>query len=402
MSLIKSDVEREKICAWAAENSDESSFMADGSKGFWPVHNLLPDIMLYTPENFPDIKELLDYLKVENAVMVGWSMAGQFIVKYFDMFGAHRIKALGLIDCPLGAAWDEDWNAHGLKGFNMDLFDDHMKMCYNDNEGYCRFFGHMMYDGVDESKIEWATSEMMKTPPWISFAIYSDMVMQNGYELLEKIGKGAGIMTHCNAGTLATAKYGTALAPMYIALERGWDPKDMHVYCDETRPLLQGARLSAYEMQAAGIDTYLQCDNMASYTMKSGKIGIIFVGCDRVAANGDFANKIGTSGVAIIAKYYGIPFYVCAPSSTIDMTLESGDEIKIEQRKPEEVTEMWYKERMAPEGVGVVNPAFDVTDHSLVTGIITEKGIAAAPFRESFEKMGIKPVEKFVDKKQDA
>lgn len=221
-----------------------------------------------------------------------------------------------------------------------------------------------------------------------------------GFELLEKLGKGVGIMTHCNAGTLATAKYGTALAPMYIALEHDWDPKqDLHVYCDETRPLLQGARLSAYEMQAAGIDTYVQCDNMASYTMKSGKIGIIFVGCDRVAANGDFANKIGTSGVAIIAKHYGIPFYVCAPSSTIDMTMESGDEIHIEQRKPEEVTEMWYSNRMAPEGVGVVNPAFDVTDHSLVTGIITEKGIAYAPFKESFEKMGIKPVEKFVDKK---
>lgn len=221
-----------------------------------------------------------------------------------------------------------------------------------------------------------------------------------GFELLEKLGKGVGIMTHCNAGTLATAKYGTALAPMYIALEHDWDPKnDLHVYCDETRPLLQGARLSAYEMQAAGIDTYVQCDNMASYTMKSGKIGIIFVGCDRVAANGDFANKIGTSGVAIIAKHYGVPFYVCAPSSTIDMTLESGDEIHIEQRKGEEVTEMWYEKRMAPEGVGVVNPAFDVTDHSLVTGIITEKGIAYEPFKESFEKMGIKPVEKYVDKK---
>ena len=223
-----------------------------------------------------------------------------------------------------------------------------------------------------------------------------------GFELLEKLGKGVGIMTHCNAGTLATAKYGTALAPVYIALEQGWDPKkDLHVYCDETRPLLQGARLSAYEMQAAGVDTYVQCDNMASYTMKSGKIGIIFVGCDRVAANGDFANKIGTSGVAIIAKHYGIPFYVCAPSSTIDMTMESGEEIHIEQRKPEEVTEMWYEKRMAPEGVGVVNPAFDVTDHSLVTGIITEKGIATAPFKESFEKMGIKPVEKYVDTKSN-
>ncbi len=220
-----------------------------------------------------------------------------------------------------------------------------------------------------------------------------------GFGLLEELGRGVGIMTHCNAGTLATAKYGTALAPVYVALENGWNPKkDLHVYCDETRPLLQGARLSAFEMQTAGVDTYVQCDNMASYTMKSGKIDIVFVGCDRVAANGDFANKIGTSGVAIIAKHYGIPFYVCAPSSTIDMTLESGDEIPIEQRSPEEVTEMWYRERMAPAGVGVVNPAFDVTDHELVTGIITEKGIAHAPFKESFEAMGIKPVEKFVDR----
>ncbi|MDO4962329.1 MAG: S-methyl-5-thioribose-1-phosphate isomerase [Eubacteriales bacterium] len=182
-----------------------------------------------------------------------------------------------------------------------------------------------------------------------------------------------GILTHCNAGTLATAKYGTATAPMYIALEHGM--QDFRVYCDETRPLLQGARLTAFEMHSAGIDTTLICDNMASYMMKQGKIDIIFVGCDRVARNGDAANKIGTSGVAILAKHYGIPFYVCAPSSTIDMSIASGDEIPIEQRKPEEVTEMWYKERMAPEGVKVCNPAFDVTDHSLITGIITEKGL---------------------------
>ena len=213
---------------------------------------------------------------------------------------------------------------------------------------------------------------------------------EHGFGLLEKTGRGVGILTHCNAGTLATAKYGTALAPVYIALEQGWDPqKDLHVYCDETRPLLQGARLTAYEMQTAGVDTYLQCDNMASSTMQSGRIDIVFVGCDRVAANGDAANKIGTSGVAILAKHYGIPFYVCAPSSTIDLSIASGDEIPIEQRAPEEVTEMWYEKRMAPAGVKVVNPAFDVTDHSLITGIITEKGIACAPFREAFEKLGI-------------
>ena len=220
---------------------------------------------------------------------------------------------------------------------------------------------------------------------------------EHGFQLLEELGKGVGVMTHCNAGALAAAGYGTALAPVYIALERGWDGKrDLHVYCDETRPLLQGARLTAYELRAAGVDAYVQCDSMAAYTMRSGRIGVVFVGCDRVAANGDFANKIGTSGVAIIAKHYGVPFYCCAPSSSIDMTLKSGDEIPIEQRGAEEVTELWYARRMAPEGVGVVNPAFDVTDHSLVTGIITEKGIARAPFQESFEKMGIGPIKKYV------
>ena len=198
---------------------------------------------------------------------------------------------------------------------------------------------------------------------------------------------GDGILTHCNAGTLATAKYGTATAPIYLALEQGW--QDLRVYCDETRPLLQGARLTAFEMQAAGVDTTLLCDNMASLLMKRGKVNIIFVGCDRVARNGDAANKIGTSGVAILARHYGIPFYVCAPSSTIDMSIADGDGIPIEERAAEEVTEMWYKERMAPEGVKVFNPAFDVTDHSLITGIITEKGLCRAPYEDAFRALGI-------------
>lgn len=197
---------------------------------------------------------------------------------------------------------------------------------------------------------------------------------------------GDGILTHCNAGTLATAKYGTALSPIYAALEAGWD--DLRVYCDETRPLLQGARLTAFELQSAGVDTTLICDNMASITMARGKVDIVFVGCDRVCANGDFANKVGTSGVAILAKHYGIPFYVCAPSSTIDMALPSGDGIVIEERAPEEVTELWYAKRMAPRGVKVDNPAFDVTDHTLVTGFITERGIAYPPFDKAFERLG--------------
>ena len=206
---------------------------------------------------------------------------------------------------------------------------------------------------------------------------------------LKKEGEPVGILTHCNAGTLATAKYGTATAPMYIALEHGWAGTDMHVYCDETRPLLQGARLTSFELNSAGITTTVQCDNMASLLMKSGKIDIIFVGCDRVAANGDAANKIGTSQVAILAKHYGIPFYVCAPSSTIDRATPTGEQIPIEMRDPDEVTQMWYKERMAPQGIDVFNPAFDVTDHSLITGMITEKGLCMDPYEKDFDKYGI-------------
>ena len=244
----------------------------------------------------------------------------------------------------------------------------------------------------------WKTAESRaeKSIPEICDALFAeaDRIREEDIAISRAIGKlgfsllhhGDGILTHCNAGTLATAKYGTATAPMYIALENGWD--NLRVYCDETRPLLQGARLTALEMHAAGLDTTLLCDNAASSLMQSGKVNIIFVGCDRVARNGDAANKIGTSAVAILAKHYGIPFYVCAPSSTIDMSLASGKEIPIEQRKPEEVTEMWYRKRMAPEGVSVYNPAFDVTDHSLITGIITERGICTAPFEEAFEKLG--------------
>ncbi len=206
---------------------------------------------------------------------------------------------------------------------------------------------------------------------------------------LKKDGKEIGILTHCNAGTIATAKYGTATAPMYTALEHGWKGTDMHVYCDETRPLLQGARLTAFELHNAGIKTTLQCDNMASMLMKQGKIDIIFVGCDRVAKNGDSANKIGTSGLAILAKHYGIPFYICAPSSTIDLKTATGNDIPIEMRDPEEVTTMWYKERMAPEGIDAFNPAFDFAEHELITGIITEKGIAKAPFDKAFKEFGI-------------
>lgn len=204
-------------------------------------------------------------------------------------------------------------------------------------------------------------------------------------EVCKKIGEygatlieeGDGILTHCNAGRLATVRFGTATAPMYEAFNNNIKIK---VYCDETRPLLQGARLTAYELNEAGLDVTLLCDNMSSSLMKEKKIQKIFVGCDRVAANGDTANKIGTSAVAILAKHYDIPFYVCAPFSTIDLNTKTGTDIIIEQRNSLEVTSLWYEKPMAPKGIKVYNPAFDVTDHNLITGFVTEKGILNPPF----------------------
>jgi len=192
---------------------------------------------------------------------------------------------------------------------------------------------------------------------------------ENGLTLIKD---GFGILTHCNAGRLAAVKYGTALAPIYVGAERGYK---FRVFADETRPLLQGARLTAWELSQAGIETTLLCDNMAASIMKRGDIQAVFVGADRIAANGDAANKIGTSGVAVLAKYYGIPFYVLAPTSSIDMACASGADITIEQRAGREVTDMWYAKPIAPQGINVYNPAFDVTEVALITAIITENGI---------------------------
>ena len=186
------------------------------------------------------------------------------------------------------------------------------------------------------------------------------------------IKDGATVLTHCNAGALAAVRYGTALAPIYIAKEKG---KRVSVIADETRPLLQGARLTAWELAENGVDVTLICDNMAASLMAKGMIDAVFVGADRVAANGDAANKIGTLSVAVNANRFGIPFYVCAPFSTIDLDCENGDAIKIEQRAEYEVTELYYKQRMTHKNVKVLNPAFDVTPNELITAIITEKGV---------------------------
>jgi methylthioribose-1-phosphate isomerase len=203
-------------------------------------------------------------------------------------------------------------------------------------------------------------------------------ILEEDIQMCQAIGRhgesliqdGMGILTHCNAGALATGDFGTALSPMYVAHSKD---RAFTVYSDETRPLLQGSRLTAWELQQSGIDVVTICDNMAAQVMKEGKIDLVIVGSDRIAANGDAANKIGTYGLAVLAKHHEIPFYVAAPTSTIDASLEHGGLIPIEQREPEEVG--------AAEGVRVYNPAFDVTPCDLITGIITENGLHCPPFK---------------------
>jgi len=204
----------------------------------------------------------------------------------------------------------------------------------------------------------------------------NEAIGQHGAPL---VPDGKTILTHCNAGALATAGYGTALGVVRAAVAAG---KKVDVFADETRPFLQGARLTVWELQQDGISTTLITDNMAGHFLKSGRIGCVVVGADRIAANGDVANKVGTYSVAVLAKENGVPFYVAAPVSTLDLTLESGDEIPIEQRSALEVTHV-FGVAVAPEATRVENPAFDVTPHRYVTGIITERGVARAPFTES-------------------
>lgn len=204
-----------------------------------------------------------------------------------------------------------------------------------------------------------------------------------GENALTLLSDGMTVLTHCNAGALATAQYGTALSPFYLAKEKGMNIK---VFADETRPLLQGARLTTWELYNSGVDVTLICDNMAAMVMSKGMIDAIIVGCDRVAANGDTANKIGTYGVAVLAKHHNIPFYIAGPTSTIDMNAKTGDDIPIEERNELEVS-CGFGRRTAPEGVKVFNPAFDVTPSELITAIITEKGILKQPYSESLKKL---------------
>ncbi len=211
------------------------------------------------------------------------------------------------------------------------------------------------------------------------------LIGEHGVDL---ISEGAGLLTHCNAGRLATSEYGTATAPMYLAHKRG---VRFRIYADETRPLLQGARLTSWELQQAGLDVTLIADTMTAYVMDAGLIDLVIVGTDRVAANGDVANKIGTLGVAILARHFGIPFYVALPFSTIDFNTPTGAEIVIEERDPDEVRS-FGRRPTAPPDVKVRNPAFDVTPHHLVSGFITDRGMVGPPFAENLRKLYVTEV----------
>ena len=241
--------------------------------------------------------------------------------------------------------------------------------------------------------LSWATARIVnafnngKSPIDEAVSIHNEdiemcrKISEYGLSLLKN---GDGILTHCNAGELATSKYGTGLGPLILGKEKGYH---FHVYSDETRPLLQGARLTSYELEKAGIDVTLICDNMASLVMKKGLINAVLVGCDRIAANGDTANKIGTSGVAILAKHYGIPFYVLGPYSTVDFSTPAGDDIVIEEREADEIKSMFFEKPTALPETRCFNPAFDVTDNSLITAIITDKGIAYPPFSKTLKEL---------------
>lgn len=217
-------------------------------------------------------------------------------------------------------------------------------------------------------------------------------ISEYGLSLLKD---GDGVITHCNAGPIATSRYGTAQGPFYLSKEAGMN---IHVYVDETRPLLQGARLTSYELTKAGVPCTLICDNMASLVMKQGKVQAVFFGCDRIARNGDVANKIGSSGLAIIAKHYGIPVYSLGPSTTIDFSCPSGEQIPIEERPHSEIKELFYEKPMALPEVQCYNPAFDVTDHTLLAGIVTERGIAYPPFDQSFAELFPEEMSKEIEK----
>ncbi len=332
-------------------------------------------------ETKEDVWDAIFKLKVRGAPAIGVAAAYGLYVSTRDFpgtkvkeFREYVRKTSDYINSARPTAVNLSW---ALKRCE-DMLDRYIKAFDNAACGFMCSCDHCAGDQVDDAKLL-LLDEANKIKREDEKACRK--MGEYGLSLLKP---GMGILTHCNAGTLATAKYGTCLSPIYLGQEQGYDFK---VFADETRPLLQGARLTSWELTKAGVDVTLICDNMASIVMKNGWIDAVVVGCDRMAANGDGANKIGTSGVAILAKEYGIPFYMYVPTSTIDMDTKTGQDIKIELRDGEEIYKMWYEKDMAPAGIKTYNPSFDVTDHKYITAVITEKGIVKPPYEENLKKL---------------
>lgn len=332
----------------------------DGTKVIILDQEKLPNAEEYLElDNAEDIYEAIFRLKVRGAPAIGicagygiYVLARQIDTEDFDTFYKEFKQKRNYLDSSRPTAVNLSW---ALKRMERVVINNREKTVD-------KIKGLLL---AESRKIQAEDIEMCRA------------ISEYGLSLLKD---GDGILTHCNAGPLATSKYGTALGPLLLGKERGME---FHVFADETRPLLQGARLTAYELQKAGVDVTLICDNMAGLVMKNGWINACLVGCDRIAANGDTANKIGTSAVAVLAQYYHIPFYVLGPTSTIDMNCPTGDDITIELRDPEEIKSRYYREPSTLPEVKCYNPAFDVTPHELITGIVTEHGVIEPPYKEN-------------------
>ena len=312
-----------------------------------------------------DIWDAIYHLKVRGAPAIGVAAAYGLYAATRDFAGT-RVKEFreyvretsAYLNSARPTAVNLSW---ALKRCE-DMLDKYIRAFDNAADGFLCTCDHCAGDQVDDAKLL-LLDEAEKIRKEDEESCYA--MGEYGLSLLKP---GMGILTHCNAGTIATAKYGTCLAPIYLGQERGYD---FHVFADETRPLLQGARLTSWELHKSGVDVTLICDNMASIVMKNGWIDAVVVGCDRMA----------------LAKEYGIPFYMYVPTSTIDLETPTGADILIELRKGEEIYEMWYEKPMAPVGVKTYNPSFDVTDHRYITAVITEKGIVRPPYDVNLRKL---------------
>jgi len=331
-----------------------------------------------------DIYDAIFNLKVRGAPAIGvaaayglWVSTEEIDAENFPDFFSAFLKIKDYIGAARPTAVNLGWALERIEKRLVEIGDELNHQVEGNTQDEINPRGEANFSKVKIRKIIFEEAEKIRMED--EAACYA--MGEFGLSLLKP---GMGILTHCNAGTIATSKYGTCLAPVYLGTAREYDFK---VFADETRPLLQGARLTAWELQKAGIDVTLICDNMASIVMKNGWIDAVVVGCDRLAANGDGANKIGTSGVAILAKEYGIPFYMYVPTSTIDLLTPTGADIKIEERSGDEITKMWYAKPMAPEGVKTYNPAFDITEAKYITAVITEKGIVYPPYDVNLKKL---------------